>query len=179
MTPDGLDAELVEAARQGSSAAFGRLVDRRQRAVRAFLRRLCGNAAEADDLAQETFLAAWAQMGQFRGEADVGAWLLGIAWRRHQRAARSGLRRRARDASWSEAEGLQRAGEASPDDRLTLERALAALPLEQRAAVALCLGGEFSHPEAAAILGLPLGTVKSHVARGRARLLDMIGGRDD
>ena len=53
------------------------------------------------------------------------------------------------------------------------------LPEEQRAAVALCLAGDFSHAEAAESLGLPLGTVKSHVARGRVKLLEMIGGRDD
>lgn len=178
MTDDGLDAQLVEAARQGSSAAFGRLVDQHQRAVRAFLKRLCGDAAEADDLAQETFLAAWTQIGGYRGEARVRSWLCGIAWLQHQRAARAGLRRRQRDRTWSETEAQERVTTSVPDDRLTLERALAALPLEQRAAVALCLGGDFSHAEAATILAIPLGTVKSHVTRGRARLLDVIGGRD-
>lgn len=179
MTPDGLDTELVEAARRGSTVAFGRLVDRHQRAVRAFLRRLCGDAAEADDLSQETFLAAWTEIERFRGEAEVRTWLCGIAWRRHQSAARAGLRRRRRDRVWSETAAQQSAPAAGPDDRLTLERALADLPLEQRASVALCLGGEFSHAEAAAILGLPVGTVKSHVARGRSRMLAAIGGRDE
>ncbi|ATQ43279.1 RNA polymerase sigma factor [Caulobacter mirabilis] len=179
MTPQGLDADLVEAARGGSSAAFGRLVDRHQRAVRGFLRRLCGDAAEADDLAQETFLAAWTEIGRFRGEAEVRSWLCGIAWRRHQSAARAGLRRRRRDQAWSEAAQQQGAIPASSDDRLTLERALAGLPLDQRAAVALCLAGEFSHADAAEVLGLPIGTVKSHVARGRSRLLAAIGGRDE
>jgi RNA polymerase sigma-70 factor (ECF subfamily) len=50
------------------------------------------------------------------------------------------------------------------------------LPIEQRAAIILCLVQDFSHSEAASILGTPLGTVKSHVARGKARLLETLGG---
>lgn len=53
---------------------------------------------------------------------------------------------------------------------------MAELPLEQRAVVALCLAGGFSHGEAAEALDLPLGTVKSHVTRGRARLPEALGG---
>ena len=60
------------------------------------------------------------------------------------------------------------------EDRLAVKRALAALPLEQRAAVSLCLVCGFSHSEAAAILGAALGTVKSHVLRGRERLVKAI-----
>jgi len=52
------------------------------------------------------------------------------------------------------------------------------LPAEQRAAVALCLAADFSHSEAAEALGLPLGTIKSHVQRGRAKLLDALGGAE-
>jgi RNA polymerase sigma-70 factor (ECF subfamily) len=55
---------------------------------------------------------------------------------------------------------------------------MAELPDDQRAAVALCLGEGFSHTEAAAILALPLGTVKSHVTRGRERLLARLRGDD-
>jgi DNA-directed RNA polymerase specialized sigma24 family protein len=56
---------------------------------------------------------------------------------------------------------------------------LAALPAEQRACVALCLAGEFSQAEAALALGLPLGTVKSHISRGRARLAEIVGGENE
>lgn len=59
--------------------------------------------------------------------------------------------------------------------RIDLSRAMHALPVDQRAAVALCLAAEFSHSEAAEALGLPLGTVKSHVQRGRAALLAVLG----
>jgi RNA polymerase sigma factor (sigma-70 family) len=175
VTPEGLDLDLIEAARRGSSAAFGRLVDRHQRAVRAFLRRSCGNEAEADDLAQETFVAAWERIGDFRGEAGLRTWLCGIAWRKLATARRAWARSSRRETEWMETQALQRPTSGLQDQRMALEAALASLPLEQRAAVALCLGGEFSHAEAAEALQLPLGTVKSHVTRGRARLLQVLG----
>jgi RNA polymerase sigma-70 factor (ECF subfamily) len=175
VTPEGLDQELIEAARRGSGAAFGRLVDRHQRAVRAFLRRAVGNEAEADDLAQEAFVTAWEKIGAYRGEAAFRTWLCGIAWRKLATARRSWARSARRETEWMEAEALERPPAGQAEQRLALEAALASLPLEQRAAVALCLGGEFSHAEAAQALNLPLGTVKSHVTRGRARLLQVLG----
>jgi RNA polymerase sigma-70 factor (ECF subfamily) len=175
VTPESLDAELVEAARRGSPAAFGRLVDRHQRAVRAFLRRACGDPAEADDLAQETFIAAWERIGRFRGDSSVRSWFCGIAWRKMLTARRSWFRTRKRDADYLETEGLERGEGAGAEERIALEQALAGLPVDQRAVVALCLGGDFSHAEAAEVLGLPLGTVKSHVARGKARLMQALG----
>jgi RNA polymerase sigma-70 factor (ECF subfamily) len=175
VTPESLDAELVEAARRGSPAAFGRLVDRHQRAVRAFLRRACGDPAEADDLAQETFIVAWERIGRFRGDSSVRSWFCGIAWRKMLTARRSWFRTRKRDADYLETEGLERGEGAGAEERIALEQALAGLPVDQRAVVALCLGGDFSHAEAAEVLGLPLGTVKSHVARGKARLMQALG----
>ncbi|WP_426035951.1 RNA polymerase sigma factor [Brevundimonas sp. DC300-4] len=71
-------------------------------------------------------------------------------------------------------------GGISEEDRLALADAMAGLPADQRACVALCLADGWSHSDAAEALGLPLGTVKSHVARGRARLLAALtGGSDD
>lgn len=175
MTPDSLDRDLIEAARRGSNIAFSRLVDRHQRAVRAFLRRALGNEAEADDLAQEAFVTAWERIGAYRGEAAFRTWLCGIPWRKLATARRAWARSVRRDTEWMEAETLQQPAAGQADRRLALEAALASLPLEQRAAVALCLGGEFSHAEAAQALNLPLGTVKSHVTRGRTRLLQVLG----
>ena len=65
------------------------------------------------------------------------------------------------------------------DEIDALNAALAELPPDQRACVALCLAGDFSHAEAAEALDMPLGTVKSHVTRGRARLLQALGVSDD
>lgn len=65
------------------------------------------------------------------------------------------------------------------EDRMALAQVMADLPADVRACVALCLADGWSHGEAATALGLPLGTVKSHVARGRGRLLTALGGSDD
>ena len=172
------DAALVSRARAGSDAAFARLVQRHQAAVRAFLRRVLGGGwAEADDLAQDTFLSAWASLRSLRDPAGVRAWLCGIAWRKAQDRIRASLRGAARDAAWLEASDGPPG--VSPEDRLALAAAMQALPPDVRACVALCLADGWSHAEAAAALDLPLGTVKSHVARGRARLLVALGGADD
>jgi RNA polymerase sigma factor (sigma-70 family) len=176
MSPQGLDLALVEAAQAGSAGAFSRLVERHQQAVRAFLRRTCGDWAMADDLAQETFLIAWSRIGRLDKGASVRAWLCGIGYNRHLTQTRSRSRERAREAAY-EAEKPPSRG-AMTDERLTLEAAMADLPPDQRACVALCLAADFSHQEAADALGLPLGTVKSHVTRGRARLLQALGGSE-
>lgn len=176
-----LDVELVEAARRGSDAAFEKIVARNQKAVRGFLRRLGGEPADADDLAQETFVAAWSDLDRFKGQSSVRSWLCGIAYRKRLSQRRSQRRSGARDAAFA-AENARDFDAADAGDRLDLARAMADLPLEQRAAVSLCLAADFSHAEAAAALKLPLGTVKSHVARGRAKLLAALsreGGEHD
>jgi RNA polymerase sigma-70 factor (ECF subfamily) len=177
MNPGSLDEALVAAAQGGSTEAFSRLVERHQQALRAFLRRACGDWAQADDLAQETFLAAWSRIGRLKGGASVRAWLCGIGYNKHLTAARSAGRERARGAAY-EAD-REPTFESQPEDRLALEKAMAELPAEQRACVALCLAADFSHAEAAEALDMPLGTVKSHVSRGRARLLQALGVCDD
>jgi len=169
------DADLVAAARRGSQAAFQQLVERHQQAVRGFLRRACADAGDADDLAQETFLAAWSSLWNYRGGASFRSWLCAIAWKK----ALTLKRGRGRERRRIEALRDLSPGEVCPDARLDLAAAMGALPADQRAAVALCLGGDFSHAEAAHALGLPLGTIKSHVQRGRAKLLAALGGQDD
>ena len=168
------DAALIAAVRGGSELAFNTLVDRHQQAVRTFLRRLLGNEADADDMAQETFVAAWTHAQSFRGEANVRGWLCGIAWRKAKGAQRSWARQRSRDTV-HHAQSPESGGSAAMEDRLAVKRALQALPLEQRAAVTLCLVCGFSHSEAAGILGTALGTVKSHVLRGRERMIKEMG----
>ena len=177
MSPASLDEALVAAAQGGSTEAFSRLVERHQQALRAFLRRACGDWAQADDLAQETFLAAWSRIGRLKTGASVRSWLCGIGYNKHLTAVRSSGRERARGAAY-EADRDETV-DAAPEDKLALERAMADLPAEQRACVALCLAADFSHAEAAEALEMPLGTVKSHVSRGRARLLQALGVCDD
>jgi len=176
MKLEGLDESLVAAAQAGSTEAFSRLVERHQQAVRAFLRRACGDWGLADDLAQETFLAAWSRIGRLKAGASVRAWLCGIGYNKHLSAVRSGARDRIREASYEADRETARGADAA--DRMALEAAMGDLPVEQRACVALCLAADFSHAEASEALGLPLGTVKSHVTRGRSRLLQALGGPD-
>lgn len=172
------DSELVSLALAGSDVAFSQLVRRHQAMVRAFLRRsLGGGCAEADDLAQETFVAAWGALRSLKDPDGLRAWLCGIAWRKAQDRIRSARRGAARDAVWLEIIDLPPG--VSNEDRMSLAAAMAGLPADVRACVSLCLADGWSHPEAAQALGLPLGTVKSHVQRGRARLLKALGGSDD
>jgi RNA polymerase sigma-70 factor (ECF subfamily) len=177
MSPASLDEALVAAAQGGSTEAFSRLVERHQQALRAFLRRACGDWAQADDLAQETFLAAWSRIGRLKAGASVRAWLCGIGYNKHLTSVRSAGRERIRAGAY-EAD-RDPIVDASAEDKLALERAMGELPAEQRACVALCLAADFSHAEAAEALDMPLGTVKSHVSRGRARLLQALGVCDD
>ena len=147
-----------------------------QQALRAFLRRLCGNAADADDLAQEAFVFAWEHIARFDPARPFRPWLFGIAWRKFRERKRSWLRLIRRETR--AAEDVETVYQADPRLKLDLEKAAAGLPAEQRAALLLCLACEFSHSEAAEALALPLGTVKSHVARGRKKLIAALEGHD-
>lgn len=147
--------------------AFGRLVREHQAKVRGFLRRLTrGDAALADDLAQETFLEAYRKLAQYRGEGSFSSWLCGIAWSRFLME-----RRKRKEEPLGEMDE-QASADPAPASiaRLDLERAMARLSAEERAALTLCCALGHSHGEAAEILSLPLGTVKSHVLRGREKL---------
>jgi len=162
---------LARRAADGDSAAFGFLVREHQSRVRGFLRRLArGDAALADDLAQETFLEAWRKVSQFRAEGSFGAWLCGIAWSRFLMDRRKRKEEPVADADPSDSTDPQPASHA----RLDLERAMARLSPEERAALTLCYALGHSHGEAADILQMPLGTVKSHVLRGREKLKTML-----
>jgi RNA polymerase sigma-70 factor (ECF subfamily) len=169
------DAELVAGIRSGSEQAFNQMIDRHQRAVRGFLRRLMANAADADDIAQETFLAAWQDIHGYRGGATLRSWLCAIAWRKAKGAQRAWVRRLTRDARYHAERARGHEPESSAEDRLAVQQALLTLPIKQRAVVVLCLAEGFSHAEAADTLGFPLGTVKSHVSRGKALLIRALG----
>jgi RNA polymerase sigma-70 factor, ECF subfamily len=168
MNDEGLGAR----AAAGDRAAFGRLVQRHQSALRGFLLRLTrGDSALADDLAQESFLEAWRKIGQFRGEGTLRGWLTRIAYTRYLMEAR-----RRKLETLDEDAGAEQGSEGlEPGMRFDLERCLAKLPLGERAALTLCYAVGHSHDEAAQILGLLVGTVKSHMLRGRRKLQTMLG----
>ncbi len=144
-----------------------------QQALRAFLRRLTGNATEADDLAQESFVFAWEKMHRFDPARPFRPWLFAIAWRKVREQRRGWRRLLARETRYAELQDVVDA--ADPGLRLDLAAACASLPAEQRAAILLCLGLDFTQMEAAEALSLPLGTVKSHIARGREKLAAFLG----
>jgi RNA polymerase sigma-70 factor (ECF subfamily) len=166
---------LVRAAR-GDVRAFGQIVDLHQAAVRGFLRRVTGHSHLADDIAQEAFVVAFVQLAGFRGQSSFRTYACGIAYRIWRGQNRSLRRMLQREAEYEDLRMIERPADMDLDLYLTLQQALRQLAPEQRAAVALCLGAEFSHAEAAQVLGLPLGTVKSHVTRGRQKLRGLLEG---
>jgi RNA polymerase sigma factor (sigma-70 family) len=174
-----LDAALVErAVRDADTRAFEMLVRRHQGLVRAQLRRLLGHdAAMADDLAQETFVLAWRKLEQFRGDARFATWLYRIAhscflqWLRSQDRQAQPL---APDAGDSPVDAPADADPRNLALRLDLSAALQHLPMNQRAALLYCEQLGLSHQEAAEVLDMPLGTVKTHVMRGKARLRELL-----
>ncbi len=168
-----VQSAVLHHARQGSDEAFSRLVTEHQQAVRAFLRRLCAVPADADDLAQEAFVTAWSNMHRLRPGVSFRTFVCGIAYRKALNDRRGRARSAARDTDWSDLQAQTTASTA--DERMTVEKALAALPVDQRAAVSLCIAADYSHTEAAEILGLPLGTVKSHIQKGREKLNALLG----
>ncbi len=163
----------AQEAQAGSAAAFGRLVQAHQQPLRAFLRRLCGNHAEADDLAQDSFVFAWERIAAFDPQRPFRPWLFGIAWRKYRERRRFWNRLLARETRYAQEQ--ESVVQDNPGLGMDLAQAFAALPPEQRAAALLCLGLDFTHVEAAQALALPLGTVKSHVARGREKMKALLG----
>lgn len=164
------DTDLVMLAKAAPDrAAFDGLVRRHQAGLRAFLRKLGADAAQADDLAQDTFIKALRSLQTYRGGASFRSWLYAIAWREFLQGARSEkTRTRLSDAVAAESEG--EAAEGIGDFSLDLQRALASLDDLERAAVLLCDAVGLSHGEASVTLGAPLGSVKTYVARAREKL---------
>ena len=160
-------------AAAGDAAAFGVLVRQHQSKLRGFLLRMTkGNHALADDLAQETFLEAFRKIAQF-GSGSFFGWLCAIAYSRYLMEAR-----KKKLESLNEADDIASdvpEPETASAAKLDLERAMARLTPPQRAALTLCFALGFSNEEAAAALSMPLGTLKSHVNRGREKLAGLLG----
>ena len=154
---------LARRAAAGELAAFAELVRVHEPRLRALLRRLAGDVG--DDLAQETFVAAWRAAATWRGESSYFTWLARIGWRQflsHQRRQRK---------TEPLDEAAQLPVEPQDERRAAIEQAIARLPERERMAALLCFASGHSHSEAAMIMDVPLGTLKSLVARARQRLV--------
>jgi RNA polymerase sigma factor (sigma-70 family) len=156
-------ALIVRVLETDDRHAFAELVRRHQSAVRALLRRLSGDAALADDLAQETFLSAYRALAQFRGGARFSSWLYRIAYNAFVAHARKAT-------AVHEAPAASTTAMEQVLHRHDLSRALDALRPEERAAISLTYGQDVTHEEAAEILKVPLGTLKTHVLRAKDKL---------
>ena len=177
------DAALIARALLADDRhAFAELVKRHQSAVRATLRKLtAGNHALADDLAQDTFVLAWRNLKSFRQEARFSTWLYRIAtncWLADARKRKEELLGDRADAVPDEdADAMPHVSEEAHADharsasvRMDLERAMATLSEGERAAIVQCYHNDLTHEEAAYVLGCPVGTVKTHVLRGKQKL---------
>lgn len=156
--------------------AFGELVQRHHTALRHFLRHLTrGDAATADDLAQETFVLAYRQLTRFRGDARFQTWLFGIAHNQWRNARRRLGRTESLDADTpTRPEPSEPSTVATSDLRHDLDAALVHLSTDERVALHLCFQQGHSHQEIAALLDQPLGTVKTNIARGKERLRSLL-----
>ncbi len=169
------DPDLAYAAAKGSETAFAELVRRHQPRIRGMARRLTGSCAHGDDIAQTTFLNAWLKIASYAG-GTFSAWICAICWREFLQWRRRQKIEIEFDET-AEVIAFDRSA-AATEDRLDLERALAALTDAQRACVVLCVAAGLTHREAADVTGWPIGTVKSHVLRGVARLRACLADSD-
>ncbi len=157
---------------QDDHQAFEQLLRRHQGLVRAQLRRLCdGDAAWADDLAQEAFLLVWRKLSSFRGDSRFSTWLFRLVHNCFLQARRRNTTVPVQASPADEAsEMLQVDSDNSPDLQADLQRALQCLPEGERMVMLYHAQMGMSHEETAQITGLPLGTVKTHALRGKARM---------
>ncbi len=170
-----LDEELVaRAIATGHPADYDELIRRHQSDVRNWLRHLTGDPSRADDLAQETFIRAWERLHTISHGKSFKAWAMKIAYNLFLQSTR----RQCREARLADALGREQLVtecHVTPSRDVgvaDLPRMLAALTEDERVTMVLCYAYGMSHREIAEFTELPLGTVKSHIRRGAARIRD-------
>jgi RNA polymerase sigma-70 factor (ECF subfamily) len=179
------DAELVEQARQGETAAFGELVRRHQAAVIRTARVVCRSREDAEDIAQEAMVAAWKKLEGFRGDAQFRTWLLSITWR-HALTRRESIWRRLRRMTSTDDGGYREPvmPARTAEDRLADEAfvrevgvLVQALPAKLRDPLMLLVGGDCTYEEMSAMLGAPIGTLKWRVMDARRRVKEQLAAK--
>jgi RNA polymerase sigma-70 factor (ECF subfamily) len=168
------DADLVARVLvEDDHHAFAELVRGHQSTVRGLLRQLTrSDLALADDLAQETFVRAYKNIRSFRGEAKFSTWLYRIAYNCFREEARK--RKELVGINETQLEAEPDSQSVDPALKHDLMHALQLLPLHERSAILLCCQNGLSHNEAARVLDIPLGTVKTNVLRGREKLKKLL-----
>jgi RNA polymerase sigma-70 factor (ECF subfamily) len=170
------DLELAtRVASSDDQAAFQALVERHQSAIRGFLRRLAsGDHATADDLAQETFLLAYRKLPGWKASGSLSSWLHTIAYRQFLQFQRKHRRQQVMaeppDAGFDPGQSV--------DAEILLPRLMRLVSAEERACLTLAYASGMSHPEIAGVTSLPLGTVKSHISRGRQKMQQWLKDND-
>jgi RNA polymerase sigma-70 factor, ECF subfamily len=174
------DEELVLLARQGDPDAFDQLVVRHQSAVyRAALSAL-RVAADAEEVAQDAFVKAWANLGKFRGDSSFRTWVLRIAWNHsmsRRRNVAGWFRRAVPIADVVEpAETRESQDQALCDDELqrNARSAIQGLSPKLRDALLLAQSGDYGYDEIGAMLNIPVGTVKWRVSEARRRVREQL-----
>jgi RNA polymerase sigma factor (sigma-70 family) len=158
-------------------AAFELLVRRHGPLVWGTCRRVLGNAHDAEDAFQATFLVLIRKAASLDRTRPLSAWLHGVACRVALRARETAARRRERERAAGRPEACADAAAETRDLRRALDEELAALPEKYRTPLVLCYLEGLTHEEAARQLGWPLGTVKTRVLRGRERLRGRLARR--
>ena len=165
---------LISRARGGDREAFGALVEQYRDNVYRLAYRMCGNAYDADEAAQEAFVAAWRALPNFRGDAKFSTWL----YRLTSNAAIDVMRREKRHQTVGDGEMMELADDAdSPQETVerteqqeAVQKALSTLSEEYREVLLLRYMEELDYAEIAEVLQLPSGTVKSRINRAKAAL---------
>ncbi|HLK15322.1 MAG TPA: RNA polymerase sigma factor [Fimbriimonadaceae bacterium] len=163
------DAELSVNIKRGDREAARELVRRHYASVLRFLVTLCRNHDDADELTQETFLRALKHIGGFRGRSGLRTWLHRIAY--HEFTHR---RRKQRPESVLTDSAASYPFETTSALAIDLGRALLALSVDARAAFVLCDVEELTMDEAATVLRIPSGTVKSRLRTARKQLMGLL-----
>jgi len=176
------DSELVESAMAGDSRAIEEILRRHQPRLRAVCRRILNNDADADDATQNALIAIVRSLSSFDGRSAFSTWAYRIATnaaldeaRRRQR--RPGIGREELDTTRIVDLSSDRVF-AALDERDALEKALSTVPEDFRVAVVLRDVADLDYEQIAQVLGIPIGTVRSRIARGRAHLADVLRNRD-
>jgi RNA polymerase sigma-70 factor, ECF subfamily len=172
------ETELISRARAGDTDAFGELVELHQAAVYRAARAALQSADEAEDVAQEAFVAAYRKLGEFRGDASFKTWLLAITWNHARTRRRTTRRWLQRFTSSDEPRVLEAPARGQSHEDALIQADLAeqvrrlavTLPPKLRDVMLLAASGEHTLEEIGSMLGIPTGTVKWRLSEGRRHL---------